>query len=213
MMTRHLRAITGSTLTLWLIALTGCSGGASVELKGEFPTPLVVPAPVRVALVLEPSLTGYVHEEDIERGGHWRLDIGAMQPKLFRSVFNALFSEVVEVPSLAGAQGFAGVLVPAIDKLQIAIPTQTRSDFYEVWIRYVVRLYGADGQLIVEWPLTAYGKASKDAYGFLEDSDQPGMEDAAMTAMRDAGAFLALRFPNVPEVERWLAANGGGAAP
>ncbi|NJN52679.1 MAG: hypothetical protein HC809_13895 [Gammaproteobacteria bacterium] len=187
---------------MWLF---GCTSGATVQLEGDFPTPLVVPAPVHVGLVLEPALTQYVFEEKLERGGEWRLELGEMQPKLFRTVFGAVFAQVTEVADVAAGAQLDGVLVPVIDKLQIAVPTQTRSEFYEVWIRYLIRLYDPAGQLIVEWPLTAYGKASKDDYGFLEKADEPGMTAAANTAMRDAGAFLAIRFTSAREVAQWLA--------
>lgn len=187
-----------------LLGLGGCKSGASVALEGELPTPLVISTPIRVGLVLEPELTGYVHEETMERGGPWRVDIGAMQPKLFITVFDALFDEVTQIGSVADGGHFDGVIAPAIDKMQIAVPAQTHSAFYEVWVRYIVRLYAPTGELLVEWPLTAYGKASKDDYGFMTNPDQPGMHAAAMTAMRDAGAFLALRFTADPKVQRWL---------
>ncbi len=200
-------------MLLAAIAVTGCKGGATVELQGDFPKPLVVPVAARVGLVLKPELVEYAHTEKLERGGEWRLDIGAMQPKLFRTVFEAMFSQVTEVDDVAAGARLDGVIVPTIDKLQIAVPALTRSQFYEVWIRYLIRLHDADGTLLLEWPLTAYGKASKDDYGFLENPDEPGMQDAAMTAMRDAGAFLALRFTSVGEVERWLASRAVGGPP
>lgn len=187
-----------------LAGISGCKGGASIALDGELPTPLVVSAPVRVGLVLEPALIEYVHEETLDRGGPWRVDIGAMQPKLFTTVFDALFDEVTPIGNVADGGGFDGVIAPVIDKMQIAVPAQTQSEFYEVWIRYLVRLYAPTGELIVAWPLTAYGKASKDEYGFMTNPDAPGMQAATMTAMRDAAAFLALRFTADPKVQRWL---------
>jgi hypothetical protein len=58
--------------------------------------------------------------------------------------------------------------------------------------------------LIAEWPLTAYGKSNEADYGMLESTDQPAMRDATMKALRDAGAFLALRFATVPPIRAWL---------
>jgi len=196
----------------WLLSLvlTGCGGGASVQLEGEFPAPLIVPLPAHVGLVLDDALTQYVHDEEIEKFGKWHVEVGAMQTKLFRAVIGGMFERVTEVQSLAQAGGTDGVLIPAIEDFQIAIPQQTRSDFYEVWIKYVMRLYDASGALVVEWPLTAYGKANEEDYGVLESSKEPGMADATMIALRDAGAFLALRFAQAPEVQGWLASLGAG---
>ena len=67
-----------------------------------------------------------------------------------------------------------------------------------------MRLYDTHGTLIAEWPLTAYGKANRGDFGFMESSDAPAIRQATMTALRDAGAFLALRFTTVPEVRAWL---------
>ncbi len=63
-----------------------------------------------------------------------------------------------------------------------------------------MHLYDRHGTLIAEWPLTAYGKANRGDFGFMESSDKPAIHQATMTALRDAGAFLALRFSSVPEV-------------
>jgi len=187
------------------LAIPGCKGGANLAMQGEFPKPLIMPLPLHVGLVLNDALTGYVHDEEIKGLGHWHIEIGQLQRKLFREIVTAMFDGVTEVPSPEAAQSVDGVLVPSIVDFQISIPQQTRSDFYEVWIKYSIRLYDAGGALVVEWPLTAYGKASQGDYSVLKDKDRPGMHDATMVALRDAGAFLSLRFAEVPEVKKWLA--------
>lgn len=128
-----------------------------------------------------------------------------MQPKLFLQVGSAMFTEAKQVDSIApGTAEFDGVLAPSIADFQISIPDQTRTDFYEVWIKYLIRVYDNEGTLIAEWPLTAYGKSNQSDYGFFEKTDKPAMHDATMRALRDAGAFLALRFSAVPPIKAWL---------
>jgi hypothetical protein len=210
---RMRRAAAGAVLLLALGLLAGCSGGATVAVEGDFPTPLVAPLPISVGLVLDDALTTFVHDEEIERFGHWRVEVGPMQGKLFRAVVGAMFQGVTEVPDVQRAAGQSGVIVPEIQDFQISIPARTRSDFYEVWIKYVIRLYDEGGTLVVEWPLTAYGKTSREDYGVLQDTDGPGMRDATIIALRDAGAFLALRFPQVPEVQEWIARHAPPVAP
>ena len=187
------------------LAAVGCNGGATVAVKGDFPKPLIAPIPLHVGLVLDDALTSYVHDEEIKGLGHWHIEIGDLQRKLFRDIVPAMFANVSEVPSPQDAASVDGVLVPSIVDFQISIPAQTRSDFYEVWIKYSIKLYDAGGTLVVEWPLTAYGKARQGDYSVLKDKDRPGMQDATMTALRDAGAFMSLRFAQVPEVKKWLA--------
>ncbi|HEY6599164.1 MAG TPA: hypothetical protein VIZ30_07620 [Pseudomonadales bacterium] len=203
------------TLIFVALVLTGCSG-ANVQVAGDIPTPLVNRLPLRIGLYLEPALVQYVFEEKIEDHGDWRVEVGPMQSKLFRQVSSAMFVESIPVESLTPAEGdLDAVLAPTIAEFQISIPAQTRSEFYEVWIKYLMHLYDRQGTLIAEWPLTAYGKANRGDFGFMESSDKLAIHQATMTALRDAGAFLALRFSSVPEVRSWLdaraAATPGGA--
>jgi len=199
---------------LVVLTLAGCSG-AKVQMEGDIPTPLVNRLPLQIGLYLEPALVQYVFEEKIEEHGDWRIEVGPMQAKLFKQIATAMFIEapLVDSPTPTGVT-LDAVLAPSIVDFQISIPSQTRSEFYEVWIKYLMRLSDPQGTVIAEWPLTAYGKANRGDFGFLESSDGPGIQQATMTALRDAGAFLALRFTSVPEIRAWLdsrspAAPGG----
>jgi len=187
-----------------VLTLSACVG-ANVQMQGDIPTPMVNRLPLRVGLYLEPALVQYVFEEKIKDHGDWRLEVGPMQAKLFQQVASAMFIEAIKVdsPTPVGIE-LDAVLAPSIADFQIAIPSQTRSEFYEVWIKYTMRLYDTHGALIAEWPLTAYGKANQGDFGFMDNSDTLAIRQATMTALRDAGAFLALRFTTVPEVRNWL---------
>ncbi len=187
-----------------LSSLVACTG-ANVQMQGDIPTPLVNRLPLKIGLYLEPELTQYVFEEKIQDHGDWRVEIGSMQAKLFRKITSAMFVESVPVDSITPSEPpLDAVLAPSISEFQISIPSQTRSDFYEVWIKYVMRLYDTHGGLIAQWPLTAYGKANKGDFGLMESSDEPAIRQATLTALRDAAAFLALRFQSVPEIRAWM---------
>jgi len=204
------RSLITSLATLLLVA---CSG-ANVQMEGEIPTPLVQPLPLRMGLYFEPALLDYVYEEKIENHGDWRVEVGRMQPKLFLQIGSAMFTAAEQVTSIAPANdNLDGVLAPSIADFQISIPDQTRTDFYEVWIKYLIRVYDNKGTLIAEWPLTAYGKSNKSDYGFFEETDKPAMHDATLRALRDAGAFLALRFSTVPPIKAWLDARAQSPSP
>jgi len=96
------------------------------------------------------------------------------------------------------------ILVPTIGELQFSIPAQTKSDFYEVWLRYNFKLLSPDGSAIAEWPMQAYGRANKRNYGFLEDTENGALQEAARVALRDAMAVFTFKFQRVPKVKQWL---------
>ena len=203
----HRRGI-GACAAALCVLLAGCVG-ANVQMQGDIPTPLVNRLPLRIGLYFEPALVQYVFEEKIQDHGDWRVEVGQMQPKLFEKIAAAMFVESMQVDSITPTgTDLDAVLAPSIAEFQISIPSQTRSDFYEVWIKYTMKLYDIHGTLIAQWPLTAYGKANKGDFGFMDNSDKLAIKQATLTALRDAAAFLSLRFGTVPEVKTWMNARG-----
>ena len=93
-----------------------------------------------------------------------------------------------------------GILAPHVEEIQFAMPYETRSDLYEVWIKYTIRLYEPDGSQVSEWIVTGYGKSTTEFF----KSRGEGVQNAINTAFRDAGAKLALNFTKLPEVRQWL---------
>ena len=174
-----------------------------------FPVPLVEKLPLKIGVHLNPELLGYVHAEKLETSGDWSINLGGAQRTMFNNLLTGMFEhmEFVADPQTSTAD-LDGILVPNIEEVQFSIPAQTRSDYYEVWIRYQFQLYSHDGQLLAEWPLTAYGKANQRNYGM--QTDQPGLQAAALAACRDAMAFFTVQFQGVPPVRDWLAAELGG---
>ena len=94
------------------------------------------------------------------------------------------------LPTDQDAGEVVGVLAPTIEEVQFATPKQTRSEFFEVWIRYRMRLLDADGSVRREWPLIGYGKASERNHANQTES----LNAAAIWALRDAAAVLAFEF-------------------
>ena len=244
-------------------AVVGCQGGASVTVDISVPRPLVQPLDVHMGVYFDDQLKSYVHEEELEDYGDYRIDIGASQVPVFAQVFDAMFDRVVPVvqettadgeregeplaqgePSAGEREGerlaqgepsaddataapsasatspavtyrpvdgpripFDGILAPSIDEVQFAIPDQTGGEFYEVWIRYNLKLLGADGALLGEWPVIGYGKANQRNYGAI-DQKEVALNEATIWALRDAAAWLSFQFPDQAEVQTWLASLG-----
>ena len=207
--------------TLVAVTLAACKGGASVTVDISVPRPLVEPLDVEMGVYFDDKLRTYVHEEELEDYGAYRIDIGASQAPVFAQVFDAMFDRVVAVAPVGdeaaadepanwrfrpvdGPQArLDAVLVPSIDEVQFAIPEQTGGEFYEVWIRYRLRLVGADGEVLGEWPVIGYGKANERNYGTI-DQKETGLNAAAVWALRDAAAWLSFQFRDQAEVQTWL---------
>lgn len=194
--------------------LTGCSS-VNVEVPAQFPVPLVERHPLPIGLRLDPELVEYVHQEELESGGNWEIGLGRAQSELFGQLLIGMFTRVEVLNGSpeemsAAAASLAGILVPRIEEVQFSTPAQTRTDYFEVWIRYQFQLLDREGTLLGEWPLTAYGKANQRHYGL--QSREPALMAAALAACRDAMAFFTVQFKEVPPVRQWLAAELGGAA-
>lgn len=200
---RSFRAFCAGALAVLLLG--GCMS-TSVEMTQDtsFPVPLVAKVPLTVGVHLPEALLNYTLEEDHGDNGKFSLAIGDAQQPMFLNLFVGMFDDVVlvEDPAHPPAQ-VAGTLVPSIAEMQFSTPLQTRTEYFEVWIRYQIQLYSRDGVLLGDWPLTAYGKANTQNYGM--NSTTPTLRAAALQACRDAMAFFTVQFPTVPQVQNWLA--------
>ena len=177
------------------LLLGGCTTTA-VTVEATFPErPVVEQLPLKVAVVYDEAFQSYTLSESIPQRGNWEIDLGAAQVALFRAMLPALFDAVTERDTLAPEpEGSTAELLlrPQLQDMQFSIPYQTRSNFFEVWLKYEIELYERDGEtLVARYPLTGYGR-TRD--GFL-DSAQVAIEQAAITALRDAGAFFTIEFP------------------
>ena len=213
------------------LALAGCKGGASITVDATVPSPLVDPIEAALGIYLDDTLVNYVHEEELEEYGAYRIDIGASQAPVFARVFDAMFEDVVRVarsdPDIAsgapeesadpdpvrfvGTDGAPlsvdGIIAPSIEEVQFAIPDQTGGDFYEVWISYKLALFDGGGNNLGELPFIGYGKANERNFGQLGQRT-PALHEATTWALRDAAAELSFYFRDKAQVQKWLASIG-----
>ena len=128
---------------------------------------------------------------------------------MFDNLLSGLFIGHRSVNRLGASHAdIAGVLAPAIEELQFSIPEQTRSEYYEVWIRYRFELHANDGEKLGQWNLTAYGKAHQQNHA----GASAALQSAALVACRDAMAFFTQQFGKEPVVQAWLNSELGGSA-
>ena len=213
----QLRGLFVLSLTLLLSAC----GANQVVVQSQFPKPVLDPLPVKVGVFFSEEFKTHTFVDDPEEKTErsWVVETGAAQVTLWQSILTHLFEQVVYLDSLPetgdGHQEptesipsqpqVDAILIPTIADLQYAIPAQTNSKVYEIWLKYDVTLNNPDMSPISEWSMTAYGKTPE---AFMLGA-QEAVEAAAVVALRDAGANFAVNFPRVPAVKTWLQENRG----
>jgi hypothetical protein len=189
-----------------VLFLSAC-GANKVIVKGEFPKPVLTPLPLNIGVWYPDGFRNHEFTDMAKspRDSSWVVKTGEAQTAMWNVVLTGMFESVVEMKSAPGVgamnQAVDAVLIPEIEELQYAIPTQTHVKVYEIWMRYRFKLVDLDGELIAEWMMTAYGKTPT---AFLR-SNTAAVNMAAVMALRDAGANFVLSFSRTPELADWLA--------
>lgn len=184
------------------LLLAGC-GVSNVVIEGSFPTPNIAKLPLTVAVYYDTALREFAYIEYSETGQEeYNIASGASHIQLFNAVLPAMFDQVVIIDSMeeAQARGVDAVFAPAIEEFQLALPSKTKLDVFEVWIKYNMRLLSSEGDYIADWVLTSYGKTPEESLRSAEVS----INAAAVVALRDLASSFSLSFSQVPEVQDWL---------
>lgn len=188
-----------------LLMLSACAGKYTATPPSKFPPPLMEALQLSVALNMNEAFRTYTHTETMTdvRGATWTMPIGPASVDWMQSLVGARFT------SIDGGVDAALRITPKIERVEFSLPSQTGTEFYEAWIQYRVQISNADGQLVADLPLSAYGKSRE---GLMIGAEK-GMGDALNQAMRDATAALALELQDNVKVFGWSRAGSapGGA--
>ncbi len=175
-----------------LLAVVAAGCGSNVRLDPPtIPEPVFESLPVSVGLRMPENFEHFVHEESVLGNEEWTIDLGRSNAVFFSQLFSYMFDEVTILgtendPPLSA---FDAVIEPSIDAFEFSVPNQTKTDSFAVWIRYRIKIFDRDGELIADWPLSAYGKSLTTVLG---GSD--ALQRAAVLAMRDAAALVIIKF-------------------
>lgn len=201
-----------------LLALAACSA-REVVVDGRFPSPVIDPVPVSVGVLFTKEFREHELVDDATGRGEasWRVTTGVAQVNFWSTLLPAFFQNVVFIESYEDLNTYDvdAVLIPEVTDVQYAIPLYTNVKVYEVWMRYQLSLVEPkqlkddenqtivteNAQAFVQWSLTAYGKTPT---AFLQ-SDTDAVNEAAVMALRDAGANFITSFSRVPGVLEWVA--------
>ena len=187
--------------------LTGC-GGSQVIVESAFPTPLIEPLPVSMGIIIPDELYNFIYTEDIPDQSLWTIALGDANVAMLGPIFKVMFRETRDVESLAvvaGDSSLDGVIEPKLEKFEFDVPTGERDEFVEVWLQYQITVYEPDGGTVIQWPVSGYGKSE------LIRDPEDAVQRAAIVAMREAGATIATKFSEQPQVRTWLGGKGHAA--
>ncbi len=197
------------------LLLAGCASNVVVTPPETFPQPLIKPLPLRLGVYFPESFETYVYERPVKqtrknkknkkkkKKSKLKIDIGAAQTQMLRTVFDGMFTSVTEVSADALTQSsdqYDLLLVPEVLDFQFASPRVTKVNVYEIWIKYQFTLQAGDGAAIANWVLPVYGKTPTK---FLKSKDA-AVNLATRVALRDCGAAFITGFARVPEIRNWL---------
>ena len=195
-------------LAAFITLLASACSVSTITLQGAYPTPLVRKIPITVGVYYPEELRNfsYVEIDDYSGKDQYIVNSGASQIELFNTMLPALFENVVlldDLDSIPGMQNLDAVFVPAIEEFQLGLPSKTKLNVFEIWLKYNMRLSKTNGEYIADWVMTAYGKSPDENFQSVDS----GVQDAAVVAMRDLAASFTLGFTGVPGVNDWLKEN------
>lgn len=199
-----IRIVTRVAATLAALALLAGCGPNKVETPSRFPKPVMQQMALTAALDADDAFSRYVHEERLPPPGKaWRLSIGPASVDWMKNLLAASFTGF----KADGTAGADVVFRPVIESVQFSTPTQSRTEFYEAWIKYKVDVLDRSGKVVANWPIAAYGKRRDKSLASAEE----GMGEALNKAMRDGAAGLALELRDPKRFGALLYSNPSAA--
>lgn len=193
-----------SFLFAGLMFLASCSSTAIVEIDTSFPAVLSQPKVLSAVIVFDDEFVSYVGKPNENTS----VSIGKAQVDLLKNAFSGLFSTIEFKSSIDNLNTDSGIIItPSVQQIQVSTPSEHYLNVFEVWLKYNLKIETADGRLIANWFMPAYGK-TPDVF---MSSKEKAIEQATIIALRDAGAKLLLDFYRIPALNQWLAAQPKGS--
>ncbi len=170
--------------------LAGC--GSNVVLEAPtIPTPLINKIPASIGLRMPAEFDNFIHEEEVIGREQWSINLGNSNAALFKQLFGFMFEDVTILSSEDDPDqfNFDALIEPSIDAFEFSVPNQSKTEAFAVWIRYRLKVFDSEGDLIANWPVSAYGKSESESL-----SGSQALQRAAILAMRDAAAILIMKL-------------------
>jgi hypothetical protein len=175
-----------------LLAMAGCAK-VIVRPEGELPRPLIVQTPAKVGVVITPETGNYTHKES-RASVDYEAQLGPTHKQIVSEIFRAEFAEAKMFDSVDAARlepGILAIFEPRIEQFSFANAKETGGIYCAVTIRYQIRIYAPNGELVDNLSLTGYGSGPAPKIGNGEEE----LAIAGYAAMRDAAAKFLTQFP------------------
>ena len=187
------------------LMLTGCAG-AQVVMQSSYPLPLVQPIPAHAGLLTDNEFKNYTHAESIDGYGDWSVSFGQDQQRMFEQTLRGVFSRSSTIGGMGEAAMDASIVVrPTVVRSEISIPEQTQTEFFEMRIVYRIELLDPQGRELLNWTISAYGRADTRNHRTLGGAESgSALAAATRTALRDASALISRQLPQHAGVQAWL---------
>lgn len=181
-----------------LLVITGCSSSAQIQIaERQFPTVVSKPKAVSAAIIFDDQFRDFVATPNKNTS----IEIGYAQTTMLSNAFKGLFNNIEFVSSRDQVNlENALVITPSVQEVQVSTPSDTYLNVYEVWIKYSLNIENSEGDQIDSWFMPAYGK-TPDSFMLSKTN---AIEEAAIIALRDAGAKLLLDFYRIPSIYNWM---------
>ena len=195
-----------SALSVMLLAglLTGCASSVTMQAP-TIPVPLVDKISISVGLRMPSNFDHFVHTESFYGREEWSIDLGRSNAALFTQLFGHMFESVTVIGPNESVDSLDldALIEPSIDAFEFSTPTQSKADAFAVWVRYRLKVYNWEGEIVSDWPVSVYGKSQATILGKDE-----ALRRAAVLAMRDAAALMIMKFDKVTRISE-LGENPG----
>jgi hypothetical protein len=160
-----------------------------------------------MGILIPSELYDYIYTEEIPDQSLWTIALGDANVAMLEPLFAKMFRETQKVeamPLAVNAAALDGVLEPTLEKFEFDVPVGERDKFVEVWMQYELTLYEPNGDMVVAWPVSGYGKSE------LGRDREDAVQRAAIVAMREVGATISTKFAQQPQVSTWLGEKRNG---
>jgi hypothetical protein len=199
-------SIAKACATLLLAILGGCASVSQITPLTTLPTPVIAPLDGAATLLLDEAF----RTETRTPNKSTQIELGAAHSAAFTTVFRALIADLSVVEDLPESLANGQIMIrPRLREVQVAAPSETYLNVYEVWLKYSLQFYDDQLQLIDEWFMPAYGK-TPDNFMLARSS---AIERASDTALRDVGAKLLIDFQRIPSLAQWRSDSAAALAP
>ena len=188
----------GLTGILLSLILAGCGSNVVMDAP-TIPTPLMNKIPASVGLRMPAEFQDFIHEEEIIGREEWSIDLNDSNAALFVQLFGYMFENVVVMGAEDDPKNFTidALIEPSIDAFEFSVPNQSKTEAFAVWIRYRVKVFDDEGDLVANWPVSAYGKSQRASM-----SGTQALQRAAILAMRDAAALMIMKLDEATGISK-----------